>query len=179
MRPLTQERSRPESSRELETWSRFSTPETGLLRELSPEPLAPEARITPLDQTATWKHDLQQDTDSRTRYNPTGQDTRLSSERPGICEFVSRWRNVSPEPSSFLLGHRFEPTRRFPIGSSSLYSVRRPFAERRVRNWPENPHRAVEHQRHVVIDARRHRLPRVSRYSGSWLGGRIRYSLAG
>ena len=26
------------------------------------------------------------------------------------------------------------------------------------------PENSVEHQRHVVIDARRHRLPRVSRY---------------
>ena len=34
-------------------------------------------------------------------------------------------------------------------------------AERRIRSQPEN---SVEHQRHVVIDARRHRLPRASRY---------------
>ena len=44
----------------------------GLFRELSPGPLAPEARIMPLDQTASWKHDLQQDTDSRTRDYLTG-----------------------------------------------------------------------------------------------------------
>ena len=44
----------------------------GLLQELSPQPLAPEARIMPLDQTASCKHDLQQDTDSRIRYYLTG-----------------------------------------------------------------------------------------------------------
>ena len=76
MKPLTQEQSRPGSNGGLETWSSFHsrvammTP--GLFRELSPQPLAPEARIMPLDQTASCKHDLQQDTDSRIRYYLTG-----------------------------------------------------------------------------------------------------------
>ena len=42
-----------------------------LLRELRPGPLAPEARIMPLDQAVNWKHDLQQDKDSRIRYDLT------------------------------------------------------------------------------------------------------------
>ena len=82
-----------------------------------------------------------------------------------------------PRTFSLLLGRRtkrttlvgFEPTRGFPIGSSSVYSVRRPFAERRVRNQPERSHRGVEHQRHVIIDARSHRqedLPQTNQRLG-------------
>ena len=37
------------------TWLHFAAIAKGLLRELNPGPLAPEARIMPLDQAASWK----------------------------------------------------------------------------------------------------------------------------
>ena len=70
MRPLVEEESCPESSRGLEfPLQSMAMMTPGLFRELCPGLLAPEARIMPLDQTASWKHDLQQNTDSRIRYD--------------------------------------------------------------------------------------------------------------
>ena len=44
------------SSESLKLWLTFSGEETqGLFRELNPGPLAPGARIMPLDQTANWQ----------------------------------------------------------------------------------------------------------------------------
>ena len=62
----------------------------GLLRELSPGPLAPEARIMPLDQAAG--DGVVPNCSSNFRYSLAGLDTRLSPERPG---FESRWRNMT------------------------------------------------------------------------------------